>query len=122
MHDQSENQVVEFVWAAGMKGGERQDNEIHDFLHRTAKKQSANQRMILQEREPAACTVVNGGRRACDKEVQSDAENVGADASVKGAPSEQAAGNHERNVPSEEDAGLRQVYGPGDQAASEDCQ
>src|SRR5579872_1552682 len=122
MYDQPENQVMEFVRAPGMKGGERQDNKIHNLLHGTTKEQSADQRMFLQKSEPTACTVVNRGRRASDKEVESDTENVGADSSVKSTSSKQTAGNHERNVPSEEDAGLSQVYSPGDQAASEDCQ
>ena len=61
---------MKLVRAPCMKRGERQDDEIHYLLHRGTKKQTAHQWVLGHETELAARRLVNGRRRARDKEVQ----------------------------------------------------
>src|SRR4030081_3804985 len=113
---------MKFVRTTGVKCGEGQNDKIHYLFNGCAKEQATHQWVLRQETQPAAGRVVNSRCRASDKEVQEDAKNIGADASMEGLPPEQAAGNCERNVPSKQDASLCKVQSPGNQAAHCDCQ
>src|SRR5882672_3925249 len=97
---------MKFVRASGVKRGEGQNEKIHYLLHRGAKEQTAHQRVLRQKSQPTACRVVNSRCRASDKEVQEDTQNIGAYASMESLPPQQAPGNHERDVPSKQDASL----------------
>src|SRR6266852_8207382 len=97
---------MKFVRASCVKRGERQNDKIHYLFHRGAKEQPANQWVLRHKTQPAACRVVNSRCQASDKEVQEDTQNIGADASLESLPPQQAPGNHERDVPSKQDASL----------------
>src|SRR5260370_38752773 len=104
---------MKFIWAPGVKRGERQNDKIHYLLHRGAEEQAAHKWVLIHKTQPAARSVVNGRCRASDKEVQCDTKNIGADAPMESLPAKQPAGNHARNVPSKQDASLYKVQGPG---------
>src|SRR5258708_16642667 len=97
---------MKFVRALGVQRGERQNDETHYVFHCGTKKQTANQWVLLQKNQLAACPVVNRRCRASDKKVQYDPKNIGADASLESLPPQQAPGHHERNVPSKQHARL----------------
>src|SRR6266567_3375631 len=65
------------------KRREWQNHEIHDFFHCGAKEQATHQRVLRQKLQLAAGRIVNRRGGASDEEVQHDAKNVGADASMK---------------------------------------
>src|SRR6266436_2548107 len=97
---------MKFVRAPCVKRGERQNDKIHYLLHRGPKEQTTHQWVLRQKNQTAACRVVNSCCRASDKEVQEDSQNISAYASMEGLPPQQAPGNHERDVPSKQDASL----------------
>src|SRR5438445_10205128 len=97
---------MKFVRASCVKRGERQNDKIHYLFHRGAKEQPTNQWVLRHKTQPAARRVINGCCGASDKEVQEDTQNISADASLESLPPQQAPGNHELNVPSEQDASL----------------
>jgi len=97
---------MKFVGAPRVKRGEGQNNKIHYLLHCGAKEQTAHQRVLLHKNQPAACRIVNSRCRASDKEVQEDTQNMGAYAPLESLPPQQAPGNHQRDVPSKQDASL----------------
>src|SRR6267378_8607047 len=108
---------MKFVRAPGVKREERQNDKVHYLLHCGAKEQTTHQRVLLHKNQPAACRVINSRCRASDKEVQEDTQNIGAYASLESLPPQQARGNHERDVPSKQDASLHKVQSPGNPAA-----
>jgi len=93
VHDQPENQVVQFLRSPGVKRRERQDNKIHYFLDRATKEQTAHQRMFLQKNQPDAGSVVNRRGREGDKKMQEDTKNIRACAPLESLPPQQAGGN-----------------------------
>src|SRR5579863_2525196 len=101
MHEQPQDQVVKFIRAAGVKGGERKNDKVHDFLHRSAVKQPANERMLHQEYQAPAGRIVKGREREGDEEVQQDSDEIGRNTPMNGLPTQQAGGNDPRNIPSE---------------------
>ncbi len=86
--------------APRVEPGERQDDQVHHQHYAGAEAQAAHQRVLRQEREPAACRVIH--RRGCqsDKEVQEDTQNISACASLNSLPPQQASGDVEWDVPS----------------------
>jgi len=111
---------MKFVGAPGVKRGEGQNDKIHYLLNRGAKEQATYHRVFRHKTQLAAYRVINSRCRASNKEVQKDTQNIGADASMESLPPQQTAGNHERNVPSKQDASLKKVQSPGNPAAHGD--
>jgi len=74
------------VRASGVKGGEWQDDVAHHVFHRHAVEQAADQRMLRQKNQLTAGAVINRRDRERDEEIQQDAQNVSAGASVQGGP------------------------------------
>jgi hypothetical protein len=72
--------------------------------------------VLLQKRQPAAGRVVESRERSGDEKVQKNTQDVRAHASVKGLASNKTSSNRAWNFPSEQDASLRKVQGPGNQA------
>jgi len=68
---------MEFVGAARVERGERQNDQIHDVFHGGAKEQAAYQRVFEHETKFAACAVVDRGGGTGDEIVKDDAEGVG---------------------------------------------
>jgi len=73
---QTLNQALQAVRPSCMKRGERKNNEIHEFLNRSAKEQAANQRVLLQKEQPPARRIVGSRRRESNQEVQANAKNI----------------------------------------------
>src|ERR1700683_5408689 len=111
---------MKFVRARSVKRGEWQNDVTHYQFHRHAVEQPTHQRMLRQENQPAACPGVNSPRRRSDKKVQGDTKNIGAGPSLQSLPPQQASGDHERNLRSKQDASLREIQTPGNQAARRD--
>src|ERR1041384_5502344 len=99
---------MEFERATGAQRGKGQNEVAHHQFHCDAIKQAANQRMFDQEMQSTAGAVVDGCYGSGDEEMQNDAERIDPWA-VKMVRTEQTSGNTERDPPSEQNAGLRQV-------------
>jgi hypothetical protein len=112
---------MKFVRASGVKGGERQDDQIHYFFNRRAIEQSAHERVLDQEIQLAAGCIVKRRKGKGDKEVQEDTHGIDGRAAVNCLPPEQAGGNHLGYTPSEEYASLGEVESSGNQASHADC-
>src|SRR5207302_9905942 len=105
---------MECVRSAGMKRGKRENDKGHHLFNRGAEEQTADQWVLLQKSQLKVGGIVDRRGRAGDKEVQQDTQNIGTYASIESLPPEQAGGNPKRNVPpSEQDAGLSKIQGPG---------
>src|SRR5579864_3832285 len=113
---------MEPVRATGVKGREGQNDEGHYLIHGGAEEQTTNQRVLGHKTQLAAGREINCRRGARDKEVQADAQYVGANASTDSLPAEQTGGDHEWNPPSKKDASLKQIQGSGNPSAHGDGQ
>ena len=49
VHEEAYAQILELVWPRGVKGAQRQNDEIHGQKNRDPEEDSANQEMLLQE-------------------------------------------------------------------------
>src|SRR5260370_41669310 len=97
---------MKFIWAPGVKRGERQNDKIHYLLHRGAEEQAAHKWVLIHKTQPAARSVVNGRCRASDKEVQCDTKNIGPAPPRESLPPNHPPGIPERNFPSKQDPSL----------------
>lgn len=106
MDEQSLNQVVKLIRTFGVQRREGQNDQSHNFFYGRAVDEATHQRVFREEDEPTAGSVVESGKGEGDEEVQQDTQHIGAGASVDGFRPQQTSGNHPRDIPPKQDAGL----------------
>jgi uncharacterized membrane protein len=83
VHTQAQKQIVQGIGATGVKRGERQNNQVHDLLDRSAKEKAAYQRVLFQKSQPAAGYVISGSSRESNEVVQQHSQDVDADSALE---------------------------------------
>jgi len=91
---QTLNQTVKFEGAYGVQCAERQNYQVHHEKEADSVKDSADDEVVFEDREPAAGDAIDGCGRECDEVVEKDAEDPDRDAAALDDLSAQQSGSN----------------------------
>jgi hypothetical protein len=117
---QTLNQSRQGVRTRDVQRAEGQDDQIYYEKDGDPVKESADEEMIREKFQFPARHAIDGGCRDRNEIVQENAEYPRGNASVKGLPSQQPAGDGTRNAPPHSDECGSKIETTGDEATGED--